>query len=181
MKLRLQSKTLASTGPIRCPPYGPPHAHVFCLGAEHGHICSAFCPQLQQPLLCLSVTLPRKPFLTCPHRQSGGLNMLLCWDLVAWPLTPSPATNNKLTEAELYLVPSCEIPDLIKYHYEGWTNLQRLSEGWGPCAKGGHSKSVVSVSGEGNGNHSRILAWRILWTEKPGGLQSMESQRVKHD
>ena len=26
--------------------------------------------------------------------------------------------------------------------------------------------------------HSRILAWRIPWTEEPGGLQSMESQRV---
>ena len=26
--------------------------------------------------------------------------------------------------------------------------------------------------------HSSILAWRILWTEEPGGLQSMESQRV---
>ena len=29
--------------------------------------------------------------------------------------------------------------------------------------------------------HSRILAWRILWTEEPGGLQSMESQRVGHN
>ena len=29
--------------------------------------------------------------------------------------------------------------------------------------------------------HSNILAWRILWTEEPGGLQSMESQRVEHD
>ena len=27
--------------------------------------------------------------------------------------------------------------------------------------------------------HSSILAWRILWTEEPGGLQSMGSQRVK--
>ena len=26
--------------------------------------------------------------------------------------------------------------------------------------------------------HSSILAWRIPWTEEPGGLQSMESQRV---
>ena len=26
--------------------------------------------------------------------------------------------------------------------------------------------------------HSSILAWRITWTEEPGGLQSMESQRV---
>ena len=30
-------------------------------------------------------------------------------------------------------------------------------------------------------NHSSILAWRIPWTEKPGGLQSMGSHRVRHD
>ena len=29
--------------------------------------------------------------------------------------------------------------------------------------------------------HSSILAWRILRTEEPGGLQSIESQRIKHD
>ena len=29
--------------------------------------------------------------------------------------------------------------------------------------------------------HSSILAWRIPWTEEPGGLQSMWLQRVKHD
>ena len=29
--------------------------------------------------------------------------------------------------------------------------------------------------------HSSILAWRISWTEEPGGLQSTESQRVRHD
>ena len=29
--------------------------------------------------------------------------------------------------------------------------------------------------------HSSILAWEILWTEEPGGLQSMRSQRVRHD
>ena len=29
--------------------------------------------------------------------------------------------------------------------------------------------------------HSSILAWRIPWTEQPGGLQSMVSQRVRHD
>ena len=32
--------------------------------------------------------------------------------------------------------------------------------------------------GEENGTHSYILAWRILWTEKPGGLSFMGSQRV---
>ena len=29
--------------------------------------------------------------------------------------------------------------------------------------------------------HSSILAWEILWTEEPGGLQSMGSQRIGHD
>ena len=29
--------------------------------------------------------------------------------------------------------------------------------------------------------HSSVLAWRIPWTEEPGGLQSMGSQRIGHD
>ena len=29
--------------------------------------------------------------------------------------------------------------------------------------------------------HSSILAWKIPWTEEPGGPQSMGSQRVRHD
>ena len=35
--------------------------------------------------------------------------------------------------------------------------------------------------GEGNGTHFSILAWRSPWTEEPGGLQSMELQRVRRD
>ena len=34
---------------------------------------------------------------------------------------------------------------------------------------------------KGMANHSRTLAWRIPWTEEPGRLQSMGSQRVRHD
>ena len=33
--------------------------------------------------------------------------------------------------------------------------------------------------GEGNGTHSSILAWEIPWTEEPGGLGSMESQKSR--
>ena len=35
--------------------------------------------------------------------------------------------------------------------------------------------------GEGNGTHSSTLAWKIPWTEEPGGLPSMGSHRVRHD
>ena len=34
---------------------------------------------------------------------------------------------------------------------------------------------------KGMTTHSSILAWRIPWTEEPGGLQSMVSQRVGPD
>ena len=34
---------------------------------------------------------------------------------------------------------------------------------------------------EGMTTHSSILAWRISWTEEPGGLHSMGSQRARHD
>ena len=35
--------------------------------------------------------------------------------------------------------------------------------------------------GEGNGNPLRTIAWKIPWTEEPGRLQSMGSQRVRHN
>ena len=35
--------------------------------------------------------------------------------------------------------------------------------------------------GEKMATHSSILAWEIPWTEEPGGLESMESQKVGHD
>ena len=34
---------------------------------------------------------------------------------------------------------------------------------------------------KGMATHSSILAWRIPWTEEPGRLKSMESQRIRHD
>ena len=34
---------------------------------------------------------------------------------------------------------------------------------------------------KGMATHSSVLAWRIPWTEEPGGLSSTGSQRVRHD
>ena len=34
---------------------------------------------------------------------------------------------------------------------------------------------------KGMATHSSILAWRIPWTEEPGGLQPTESSRVRHN
>ena len=56
-----------------------------------------------------------------------------------------------------------------------------------PYANAGDIRTWVQSLGwedplvKGMATHSRIFAWRIPWTEEPGGLQSMGSQRVGHD
>ena len=52
-----------------------------------------------------------------------------------------------------------------------------------------HAMSETSVPSLGQedplekemATHSSILAWRIAWTKEPGGLQSMGSQKARHD
>ena len=57
-----------------------------------------------------------------------------------------------------------------------WTekNLPALQETWI------QSLGWEDPLEEAMATHSSILAWRIPWTEEPGGLQSMGSQRVRH-
>ena len=43
-----------------------------------------------------------------------------------------------------------------------------------------HSLGQEDPLEEETATHSSILAWRTRWTEKPGGLQSVGSQRVRH-
>ena len=50
-----------------------------------------------------------------------------------------------------------------------------------PPAKQVQSLGREDPLGEDMGTHSSSFAWRIPWTEEPGGLQSMGLQRVGHD
>ena len=81
------------------------------------------------------------------------------------------------------------IPGLQRSCGEG--NGYRLQYSWG-FPGGSDGKDVICNAGDsgsipgdplekGMATHSSILAWRIPWTEEPIGLQSMGSQRVKHD
>ena len=78
---------------------------------------------------------------------------------------------------------ACEISAVVWYFEHSWAslvaqsvkNLPAVQETW-----------VQSLGWEDPlekemATHSSILAWKISWTEEPGGLQSMGSQRVGHD
>ena len=56
-----------------------------------------------------------------------------------------------------------------------------------PPVNAGDTRDTGSIPGsedpleKGMTTHSSILAWRIPWTEEPGGLHSIGSQRVRQD
>ena len=54
-------------------------------------------------------------------------------------------------------------------------NLPAVQETWVP------SLGQEDPLKKGTATRSSILAWRIPWTEEPGGLQSVGSQSVGHD
>ena len=69
------------------------------------------------------------------------------------------------------------------------SHLPKLPQSWNPQGpRGGHpSPHLIMIPeisyclGKEIVSHSRMPAWKITWTEEPGGLQSMGSQRVRHD
>ena len=65
-----------------------------------------------------------------------------------------------------------------------WTELNPwLSDKESTCNAGDTGSTPASGRSPygGTGSPSSSLAWKILWTEEPGGLRSMGSQRVGHD
>ena len=71
------------------------------------------------------------------------------------------------------------IKRLLQHHWASLVaqvvkNLSAMQETWVP------SLSQEDPLEKGMATHSSILAWRIPWTEEPGGLKSMVSQRVGH-
>ena len=67
---------------------------------------------------------------------------------------------------------TCKGPSLVA---QAVKNLPPMQETWV------RSLGQEDALEEGMTTHSSILAWRIPWTEEPGGLRSMGLQRVRHD
>ena len=83
----------------------------------------------------------------------------------------------------------CNSSRISKWNHVGfcvglWASLRAQWQKKNPPANAG-DLSLIPVSGrspgEGNATYSSILAWEIPWTEEPGGLHSMGSQRVEQD
>ena len=79
------------------------------------------------------------------------------------------------------IVGSVSFPFLVTPGFPDGTVVKNLPAKAGDKRDRGSILGLGRSPGGGNGNHSSILAWKIPWTGEPGGLQSMGSQKVRHD
>ena len=70
-------------------------------------------------------------------------------------------------------------PSLFTSPYLGIAQMVKsLPVKWEACVR---SLSLEDPLEKEMATHTSILAWKILWTEEPGGLKFMESQRIRHN
>ena len=70
---------------------------------------------------------------------------------------------------------------ILQWDFPGGAVVKSLPANAGDAKDAGLIPGSRRSPGVGNGTHSGIFAWKILWTKEPGGLQSMGSQRVTHN
>ena len=100
--------------------------------------------------------------------------------------------------------PACQCRRYKRFRFNSWVRKIPWRRKWHPtpaspvgfpsgsegkefACNAGDTRDTDSIPGSGRSleeemaTHSSILAWKIPWTEEPGRLQSMASQRVGHD
>ena len=150
------------------------HVLIWVFGDRCCHSCHLVCkPKVLGSILHFflsSASFVRQP-LACLKRVSE--NSYLLWQSI---LRDTVKTKGKRVCAKLlYLCPTLCHPVKIFPVAQMVKNLPAMKETW-----------VQSLGQEdplekGMAIHSSILAWRIPWMEEPRGLQSTESERVRHD
>ena len=111
----------------------------------------------------------REPCLA-PSTWTFGLGCLcVAHREIAWPWPPVKGCKEvKLTQP---------LPEVCQSR----RHLQELNGSYGKESAYNAGDMVFYPLEKEMATHSSILAWKIPWTEEPGGLQSMGSQKVRHD
>ena len=90
-----------------------------------------------------------------------------------------PNKNEKIQNVMIFL--NCNIIYIILWGFPSGSEGKNL-----PAMQEPQEMQIQSLGWEDHleedmATHSSVLAWRIPWTEEPGGLQSIGFQRVRHD
>ena len=123
----------------------------------------------------------------CRKNWDISLEWSCCWEAGPLPLpSASILQNNDLLWEDYEEKLADQVLRTMENYVAQFSEIKVISlqhQGWimgGPC-KLEDTISREDALEKRMAIHSSILAWRILWTEEPGRLQSMGSQRVGHD
>ena len=137
-------------------------------------------------LLCSQPALPTSVNLTLSAGKQAQATSGVPVSSSTHPLPPlflpcnTPSVRSLTNLTYLNLIYSC--PLNARAFPGGSASLKKKN----PPANAGNARDTGSIPRLGRSpekemaTHSSILAWRISWTEEPGGLQFMGSQRVGH-
>ena len=136
-------------------------------------ICSDFETQ-ENKSVTVSIVSPS----ICYEVMGLDTTIFVFWMLGFKPdfsLFSSPYINRLFSSSSLSVirVMSSAYLRLLIFSWQSWFQLM-LHPAW-------HFPWCTLHMEKEMATNSSILAWRIPWTEEPGGLYSMESQRVSHD
>ena len=111
--------------------------------------------------------------------ERGHLNLINC---AQQEMPPLPKTKMRLSSKDLFMKAVMSIRHLGTKK-RAHLNAHKCSVGKEPAVLETRDGSLgwEDPLEKEMATHSSILAWKISWTEEPGGLQSMGSQRVRHD
>ena len=99
-------------------------------------------------------------------------------------LSPPPKNHNSPSPLDITMIffgdsLICFLKPVDIMGFSGGIVVKNLTANAGDSRDLGSICGWERTSGVGNGNQLQYFAWKIPWTEEPGGLQSMELQRVR--
>ena len=119
---------------------------------------------------------------------SGPVIVQKCWRVYITPLPTSHNRGQPSTKYSQGLVTTVPVPSPLRQSYSevcvfrSFQGGSVVKESTCQYRRFGFDPWVGKTPVEKEmATHSSFLAWEIPWTEEPGGLQSMESHRVRHD
>ena len=117
-------------------------------------------------------------------RSEKALALIFCDSVMRNRLLQNPVPTICVSRSD---PAHTHIPPSVSPHFYKGASQVALPSGKDLPANAGDIRDTGSILGsgrsleEGMATHSNIPAWRMPWAEEPGGLQSMGSQRGRHD